>query len=312
MYNNDYHLAIDVGSQSIKGAIQKGSQESLWLGNEPSKSKDFSPNNPNDIDTNAIIKGILSTINKAQNKYGVIAQNIKIIATAGLRNAPKHQQQELIKRVAQETQTRYMHAIDINIIDAHKEAELATKAILSSITPVSNHAIIIDSGGASTEISFINCQNKNFKPIKTTSINIGSYNFNKHTYKQVIKSGISKLGIKDNQQIDVILSGDSAHFLKNKTDKSISDAEGRRKQLFYVKKSIQYFIDLREVAKKQNSNGYEKALIFREIFKNLHLNDYTNILSSLKGIKEGCLLEQINHANITKAAKAKKARELNL
>ena len=154
---------IDIGTNAVKIKIFANGEYHIL------RNKRISQIN-NNVSKADIIRHVEDFIRTAKEEYDVNQNNIYILATEGVRSAPNGKEIQL--ELEQKTNRK------IHILDPKREARLSILGGLSSIHLKNSpkQILFIESGGGSTEISFLNMRKRPFEIAATTSLPIGSRN----------------------------------------------------------------------------------------------------------------------------------------
>lgn len=190
---------IEIGSNGIKMSIKN--DDYSFFSYRPLSVK---MHDNKKIDTEDLTEKIWGLVLEA-SKRKISPENIEIVATGGFRRADNSQQaiDEINKKCGVETR----------IISPIEEAKLTTRAACDRVR-FKGTALIIDSGGASTEIIVAKKEGKKVDNVAMVSIPIGSKIWNETSdieKSQIIKEYINKLKKKCNwdeikEQISIVIT----------------------------------------------------------------------------------------------------------
>lgn len=198
---------IDIGTNAVKIKIFANGEYHV-LRNKHISQID------NNVSKEDIIKHVEEFIRAAKEEYSVNHENIYILATEGIRSAPNGK--EIQKELEQKTHRK------VHILDPQREARLSILGGLSSIRLKNNpkQIMFIESGGGSTEISFLDMSKRPFSIVATTSLPIGSRNGKKALHQeQKIKDFCAELkrkGIKIDSSAQIVINAVGASKLMAK------------------------------------------------------------------------------------------------
>lgn len=207
---------IDIGTNAVKSKIfSKG--RSL----RPSM-RFLSNKNAESLDVEEVLSHISELIAEAEKK-GISKQNIYIVATEGARRS--FNRPEIVKLI-EERIGRKLH-----IISPEREAWFSVLGGLSNIRfkdRPPKQVLYIESGGGSTEISFVNTKKRPISLIASTSLSLGSkqplIDGNEGKTKEYINENIAALlarvkekGIKIDTSLRIVINASAASKIIGKS-----------------------------------------------------------------------------------------------
>lgn len=225
------------------------------------------------------------------------AHKVLAIATSAVRNAPN--KKEFKKRIKKSC------GIDIKIIDGENEARLGAIGVIN-LLPLKN-GITIDTGGGSSEISFI----ENSKIVQSISVDLGSMSIKEKFFdnnnidlaKNHIQKTIQDISNTHNSSDIVLIGGSAKELSKLLMDKSypIPLLHGYKyslDKLKSLKKSMNDMdkIELLNIGIDKNRLDTIKpaTLVIYEIIKKLIINNKEkHITISSVGVREGVFLNDM-------------------
>ncbi len=195
---------IDIGTNAVKIKIFSNGEYHI-LRNKHISQID------NNVSKEDIIKHVEDFMRTAKEEYDVMPEHTYIYATEGIRSAPNGK--EIQKELEQKTHRK------VHILAPQREARLAILGGLSSIRLKNNpkQILFIESGGGSTEISFLDMSKRPFAIIATKSLPIGSRNGKEELHQeqniQDFCSALQRKGIKIDSSAQIVINAVGASKL---------------------------------------------------------------------------------------------------
>jgi len=193
--------SIDIGTNTIRLLIceqtGEGALKKLYIDRVITRlgegfSDDKALLNPKAVDRSLAALKDFSKIIREHN-----VNNVRAVATSVVRKAKNSL--EFVKRVKDET------GIRVEVISGAQEAELAVAGVLNAVSIDTEHCVIFDIGGGSTEYIYV----QNGEIIELVSINLGVVHLSEEFLKEQTQSEkeIAGLSLKIRETLDKELRG---------------------------------------------------------------------------------------------------------
>ncbi|MBR2922520.1 MAG: hypothetical protein IKC10_04275 [Alphaproteobacteria bacterium] len=298
------YAGIDLGSNSCKILICDENKKVLYVDNVSTRLAEGMYEN-NIITEDAIerCQKCFYEYKRMLDKYDVAPDNVRAITTAACRMAKNGN--DVVKRIYDESH------IKLDIIDSKEEAELNLKGAIEHVLGKSDYVVVYDLGGASTEITLAK-NSKNPEIISTVSIPWGARNSSEaFDLVEYDKERADKLRGEVDKTLDVFFEKSGSLKDKDVTFVATSStplrlvsmikqfksydrekADGQIMNKNDMDKAIGYIFGAKRTELAKNPYIGDKrsyifiaaAVIFKQIYDRLEINEVT---ASLKSAKDG-------------------------
>lgn len=195
---------IDIGTNAVKIKIFSNGEYYI-LRNKHIAQID------NNVSKEDILKHVEDFLRTAKEEYDVMPEHAYIYATEGIRSAPNGK--EIQEELEQKTHRK------VHILDPQREARLSILGGLSSIRLKNRpkHILFIESGGGSTEISFLDMSQRPFNIVASKSLPIGSRDGKQELHQeqklQEFCAELQEKGLKIDPSVQIVINAGGASKL---------------------------------------------------------------------------------------------------
>ena len=268
---------IDIGTNAVKIKIFSNGEYHILRNKHIGKID-------NNVSKADIIKHVEDYIRTARKEYNVQKKNMYIYATEGIRSAPNGK--EIQKELEHKTHRK------VHILDPKREARLSILGGLTSIQLQNNpkQIFFIESGGGSTEISFLDISQSPFSIEAIQSLSIGSRNGKEKLHQeQKIRDfcvALQRKGIKIDSSAQIIINAVGASKLMCKQLAMPSyrpDLIAEQQNTISIKNFIQNCEEI--LSQKSYDTDFQKSYFLKEENKDGfigHINVLHHILNNMQ------------------------------